>query len=763
MRRVLVLYALSGFLSLGYQVAWFRILVDWFGSTNLTFALVVCNFIGGLGCGALLSERVTRLLSDRTGVSDKLRLYGLIELLVGASALLTVVADYLPPDLWGNFPYRLDGGIWVQVIDYQVAQVAICMASVFVPCLFMGVTFPLLCDAFQSTPGGGRFPAALYAWNTFGACLGVFACQFILILAVGHKPTFWLMAVLNILLGFYFLVSGGAPAVDESANTARARSQSSQAAEGARPGSGSALVACAVLSGLLAGALEGDMFKRIGFIILLNPGATMSFISFWAVLGIFLASTVVRRAARIRLVHIKVAYCLAALYYYAVWRFSDELTYLLGTWPRPGDVPHFPVSLSQLFAFTGIYVLPSYFLVSLLLPYVCNRLQSTGRHLGLAYGLNTVSFCLGMIAFTLVAPRLNIFYSLKLFLAIMALAAIALACISEFRPVKPWQIAALAGLSGVACVATPREFDRDFFTPLMWPSSVPARGLRSNAAHTTYLLDLPNGNTKLFFGRLSMSGTSPRSQKYMRLMAHFPLLAHPNPKKALLIGFGVGNTASAIAAHGSIARIDALDLNENVFKTAPELAAHHDSVHLDPRLRMINDDGRNFLNLSDEVYDLVTSEPPPPMAGGVYRLYSREYYEQGLAHLSPDGCMTQWLPVAQMPNDAIKLVIRTFVRVFPHSLLFEGAGHHLILVGSRSSIDIGRISERFYESDSVTADLQRIGIWNPTALVARVLRNDGELRSQAGPGRVLSDQHNDLEHLLYDPARRPPPPRKSVR
>ena len=178
---------------------------------------------------------------------------------------------------------------------------------------------------------------------------------------------------------------------------------------------------------------------------------------------------------------------------------------------------------------------------------------------------------------------------------------------------------------------------------------------------------------------------------------------------------------------------------------------------------MINDDGRNFLNLSDEVYDLVTSEPPPPMAGGVYRLYSREYYEQGLAHLSPDGCMTQWLPVAQMPNDAIKLVIRTFVRVFPHSLLFEGAGHHLILVGSRSSIDIGRISERFYESDSVTADLQRIGIWNPTALVARVLRNDGELRSQAGPGRVLSDQHNDLEHLLYDPARRPPPPRKSVR
>ena len=757
MRRVFVLYALSGFISLGYQIAWFRIFADWFGSTNLTFALVVCNFIGGLGCGALLSERITRLLTAQTGIGDKLRLYGLLELLVGASVLLTVATEYLPADLWGTFPYHLNDGIWVQAIHYQIAQVAIAMICVLVPCLFMGVTFPLLCDTFRSTPRGGQFPAALYAWNTFGACSGVLTCQFILILSVGHKPTFWLMAGLNMLLGFYFLVRGGAPAVDESANTAHAPPHS-QASEGMRPGSGSALIACAALSGLLAGALEGDLFKRIGFIVLLSPGATMSFISFWAVLGIFLASALVRRKERVRLVHIKIAYSLAALYHFAIWRFSDELTYLLGTWPERGDVHHFPVSLSQLFAYTGIYALPSYFLVSLLLPYVCNRLQSTGKHLGLAYGLNTVAFCLGMVAFTLVAPRLNIFYSLKLFLAFMALAALTLACIAEFRPVKAWQIAALAALSTIACVATPRGFDRDFFTPLMWPYTIPAKGLRGNAAHTTYFLELPNENAKLFFGRLSMSGTSPRSQKYMRLMAHFPLLAHPNPEKALLICFGVGNTASAIAAHESIARIDAVDLNENVFKTAPELAAHHASVHLDPRLRMINDDGRNFLNLSDEVYDLITSEPPPPMAGGVYRLYSREYYEQVLAHLSPNGLMTQWLPEAQMPNDAIELVSRTFVQVFPYCLVFEGAGPHLILLGSRSRIDLERVSKRFYESDSVRADLLRIGIGNPTALVDRVIREDAELRRRIGPGCVLSDQHNDLEHLLYDPkeARRTP-------
>ena len=701
------------------------------------------------------------LLGARTGLSDGLRLYGLIELMVGGSALLTVAADLLPADLWGTFPYRLADGIWVQTAFYQIGQISIAVICLLTPCLFMGATFPLLCDTFRSSAEGGRFPASLYAWNTLGACCGVLACQFVLILTLGHEPTFWLMAGLNILLGCYFLRTGGAPSVvvvDQDDGTLCSETSRRESSPGARlvaeqtePISTSALVAGAALSGLLAGALEGDMFKRIGFVILLNPGATMSFISFWAVLGIFLASTLVRNVRQLGLVHVKVAYCLAAGYYYAIWRFGDELTYLLGTQASPGAAHHFPVSLWQLFVYTAVYVLPAYFLVSLLLPLVCNRLQRGGKHLGLAFGLNTVCFCLGMIAFTLVAPRLSIFYSLKLFLVLMALAAITLLFISESRPLRRWLTPAFTASVAVAAVATPAAFDRDFFTPSMWPHQLPAQGLRSNAAHTTFFLELPDSRSKLFFGRLSMSGTSQESQEYMRLMAHFPLLAHPHPRKALLICFGVGNTASAIAAHESIQQIDTVDLNENVFATAPAFWAHHGNVHRDSRLRMIVDDGRSFLNVSDETYDLITSEPPPPMAGGVYRLYSREYYEQVLEHLTPDGLMTQWLPEAQMPGDAAELAVRTFVDLFPHSLLLRGSGSHLILVGSPSPIDLDRVADRFDLSEGVAGDLLRIGIWEPSQLVARVIRDDAALRSRIGAGRVLSDQHNDLEHLLYDP------------
>lgn len=247
-----------------------------------------------------------------------------------------------------------------------------------------------------------------------------------------------------------------------------------------------------------------------------------------------------------------------------------------------------------------------------------------------------------------------------------------------------------------------------------------------------------------------MSGTGLGAQSYMRLMAHFPLLAHPDPKRALLICFGVGTTASAIASHDGIEAIDTVDLNYNVFRTAPEFDRFHHGVQRDPRLRMINDDGRDYLKRTDQRYDLITSEPPPPMVAGTYRLYSREYYEAALARLTDDGLMSQWLPIYQMPLEAEKLAVATFLEVFPHALMFRGFQRDLILVGSRAPIDLDRIAQRLSESPAVGEDLRSVRITEPSHLLARVAMDDTQLRANYPINRVLSDQHNDFEHLFMD-------------
>src|SRR5205814_877196 len=66
----------------------------------------------------------------------------------------------------------------------------------------------------------------------------------------------------------------------------------------------------------------------------------------------------------------------------------------------------------------------------------------------------------------------------------------------------------------------------------------------------------------------AMSATWPLSQRYMRALAHVPLLMIDNPTRALVIGFGVGNTTQAATLHPSIERVEVADLSRNVLDHA---------------------------------------------------------------------------------------------------------------------------------------------------------------------------------------------------
>lgn len=744
-----MLYGLSGFVSLAYQVTWFRLYVDHFGSTNLTFILVLTNFIGGLGAGALASRPLTRWIARVWKLEDRFRVYGAVELLVSATVPLTVLTGLLAGNSWGPFPYIVSEGAYVQTLAYQFGKVGLATFCVFVPCFFMGVTFPLLCDVFRDDQ---RFPSGLYAWNTLGACSGVLVCQFLFIPWIGYGWTFWMAAALNTILGAYFLATGGAPTAAREPASAAA---DATAAPAVRTGNLSFLLTCAVLSGLLAGAIEGDMFRRIKFVGY-HASSVMSFASFWAILAIFLASLTVRLTPRLRFFHIKIAFVLALTCYSIVGYLAYSIHLWIVSLVSPADAVtswalFFPMRPVQVLLFAGVVVFPAYFLISLLLPYVCNCIQARREHLGLAYGLNTVSFCLGIITFTWITPGVSVFYSIKLLSIVFAIGVVFLLTLSEARRVVPWQpLLAVAGLV-IAFVLTPSDFDADLLDPNGPQSQYPMRAMRSDGAKTTYVIAAPGGDL-LFYDNMSLSNTQRKSQVYMRLMAHFPLLAHPKPKTALLICYGVGNTASAIATHDTIERIDVVELNRNVISTASEFGSATADVHADPRVRFIHDDGRNFLRLTDQTYDLITSEPPPPLHEGIYRLYSLEYYMDALAHLTPNGMMTQWLPVWQMPAEAADRIISTFVTAFPNAIMFAGAMNELILVGSPSPIDLGQLESRFASSPRVLDDLKRLGVNSSTDFLARMFKGNQGLQREYAGRRVIRDARNDLADLYLDPS-----------
>jgi spermidine synthase len=743
-----LLYALSGFVSLAYQVAWLRIGVDLFGSTDLTFALVLANFIGGLGAGAFASHAIAERLARIEWLRHPLRQYGAVELGVSAAALLTLAAMSVPPDWLGAFPYRPDGRLFEPTAAYQLAKIVTATLCVFVPCFGMGVTFPLLCHAFRTDP---RFPSALYAWNTLGACAGVLAAEFLLVPTLGHVRMFALLVVSSTLLGAFFLAAGdrlGLPAQEVFGDSN---------ASGTGDRVIGVLLACAIASGLLAGALEADMFKRIKFAGI-RTSTAMSFVSLWAVLAIFLGAAAVRLIPRLRWRHVQIAY-VAALIVYAL---TSHYLYAIHThvfaWLAPAHTQDvaanmrlfFPAGLVPLLAFMGAIVFPTLFLLSLLLPHVCNRIQGERRHLGLAYGLNTAAFCIGTIAFTWILPRVSIFYSLKLSLVVLAIGVAFVALLSEHGRLALWK-PALAGVALLGgCWLTPSEFDRSMMIPRTPAAVEPVRAVRSDSSFTTFVVE-HDGADLLYFDNVSLSSTSPRQQTYMGLMAHFPLLAQRDPRNVLLICYGVGNTAAAIATHDTVEHIDVAELSRNVILTAPEFAKWNQNVHEDPRVRFIHDDGRNFLALTDRRYDLITSEPPPPLHEGIDRLYSVEYYRDALAHLTPNGLMSQWVPVIQMPQETVDRAIASFLAVFPHALIFSGMREELILVGGSQPIDLREIEQRFGAEPRVVRHLDQLGVRDPQGLFARIVAGDVALRRDFARAHQISDTRNDLAHFFLDP------------
>jgi spermidine synthase len=753
----------SGFVGLGYQVVWFRLDADRFGSTILTFLLVLVSFIGGLGLGSLASNRVARRLGRLAWLSDPLAVVGVIEIGIALTALSTLFLD--PSGIAGRpgFHYRADArGIYEPSLLLHLAP-AIASALILVPTFLMGTTFPILCRRFREHPG---FPSELYAWNTLGACSGILASEFFLLKYLGQTHAFLALTGLNAVLGAAFFALSRRRARPAEARAVGRRRRPRSAGASARsvldwhPAS-ILLVAC--VSGFLSGALEVDQFRAVRFAGAITDAA-MSFTSFWAIVAIFLASAFVRWLGRPRPWLVRCAVVGALLAHFLVWqhlheirgvfnqRYMDFVVSHADVDPGVRDATIYPLSASLLLllGFTGVVVVPAYFLISLLLPTVCNAIQANGGHLGLAYGLNTLAFCTGAALFTFVVPRVHLFYAAKVLLFVLGAGALLLLTLRVDRPVSlaAATCAALLVAGGAAFVS--RDFDRSFFPSYEMPAMYPVRAVKSNGLVTTYVVRHPEGDI-LFFDSHPMSGTGLSGQRYMRLMAHVPLLAHPDPRKALLICFGVGNTAAAIAAHEEIGSIDIVDLNDTVFETADEFRSTNGRVCQDPRVRLIHDDGRRFLRGTNETYDLVTSEPPPPRGAGVYRLYSVEYYRSVLEHLTPQGMMTQWLPIGILSRDASDRMVASFVRVFPHTLLFVGSGEQLILLGSREPFDPAVLERRFGASSRVQADLATIGIREPVEILARIVRTDASLRADVEAASSISDERNDLALAVTDP------------
>ena len=760
-----LLFLCSGLSGLIYQVVWVRVFGNVFGNTIYSASMVVAIFMLGLGIGSY----IVGAWADRRHLNQPeslVRTYGYFELLIGLMGLgISALLPHLGQLSALVSSYSLDAGGWyVLSTTSYVARGGIAFLLLAPITMLMGGTLTLLIRHLVRSDleiGGWRI-ALLYGVNTAGAAFGCFLTDFSLVPAAG------LQGAQAVAVFFNFVAAAGALSLVRI-------SASSRLSQSLKPIAPSLTATSVPLTGVALG-LSG--FAAMGMEIVWFRHFTLLLGGFRAVYSLLLTVILVgigagslvggflhRRTERpgqwlIAAQGFLVASTLLGLAAADVRGLTAAAQAVERTLSGKSAMARSAVELwfnaRPILFEVGVPALLMGFAFPLANAMTQRAGQSVGRRAGLLYLSNTVGAVCGALgAGFLLLPMVGI-QSTTTILAVAALLAI----VPLYLATRAGQRGPIATVTGSALVGGVAVW-----LWLLLPSNyVIARALSppteserlvtlsEGVAEVIAVTDDADGRRRLLTNGHPMSSTGRNDQRYMRALAHIPLLCLDSPRDVLVIGFGVGNTTHAATLHPSVRRVDVADLSRHVLAHASYFKDANRDVLRDPRVAVYINDGRQHLQMQPEAsYDLITLEPPPIAYAGVGALYSREFYVLARSRLKPAGYISQWLPAYQVPPATTLAMIRAFVEIFPHAVLLSGAQPNLQLVGandSRIEIDPARVATALSRAPAVQADLQRLDLGSVREMVGAFLGSARTLAEASRSAVPVSDDRPLQEYSV---------------
>jgi spermidine synthase len=196
------------------------------------------------------------------------------------------------------------------------------------------------------------------------------------------------------------------------------------------------------------------------------------------------------------------------------------------------------------------------------------------------------------------------------------------------------------------------------------------------------------------------------------MAAHVPMLYHPAPKQVLTIGLGAGQTCSRFLMY-DIERLDCVDIESRL---PGLLREHFDGAWMDdPRVRLIVEDGRNFLTHADQRYDVISMELGQIFRPGVASFYTADYYERISSRLQPGGVVCQFIPILGLDTYEFRRLIATFIDTFPRSALWYNTGELLLVGAIDHDLKLSEARLTLLETNALVREDTRYAHWGGPA------------------------------------------------
>ena len=728
----------SGAAALVYQVVWLRSLSLVFGVTVYAASTVLAGFMAGLALGSFVAGRLAGRLRR------PLVAFAAAELGVGLTGVLTApIVGLLTSAYAAAHPLLPDSLTLITAVRFVAA-----FAVLIVPTSLMGATLPILVHATAAHSRVGARIGLLYATNTAGAILGALAAGFYLVPVLGLRNASFAAAAVNALIAVVAVVA--AQRLTAAGPAAPALAPDVDAPEVDGP-TRRAVVAAFTLSGVLSLALEVIWFRMLA--LHLRPTAYAFTIMLATVLtgislGSYLVTPLVRRRGHwlTTLAGLQLAIALVAVLSLntlplaaPVQRWLAPVLRLLGigeyVWP--------------LVATSLVAMLPTSLLLGAAFPLGLRlwvaRGTDAGRRVSTFYALNVCGAIVGAVAggFVLL-PLLGTRGAL--------IAAASLALVSSLllaRHVWPIWPNAAGFLSLVGPIA---------FLMASLNAVAPFDDLLRRVLRTERLLWLEEGvqttasvhrrpgdpvpMRAMYLDGMHQADDSARTAFTRHVIGALPMMLHQQPRRVLVIGLGGGATAGA-AARFPGAQVDVVELSGEVVRGSAFFGEINFDVLTRPQVRLRVDDGRNYLLTTREKYDVVTADIIHPMHAGSTTVYSREYFELVRRALAPGGVVMQW--IAPRSAFEFKLLMRTFLDVFPHTTLW---GDGSLMAGRVEPL---RFSARRHDERRADPAFRALFDWDLDTMRTQYVAGPDTLRAFVGDGPLLTDDRPIIEYFLSLP------------
>lgn len=753
-----MLFVGSGCAALIYEVVWFHLLRLAIGTSAISVAVLLGSFMGGMCLGSLL---LPRLVSQHL---HPLRVYAWLELGIGVIGI--ILPSLLP--LAGEI-YTSHGGSGFTGFALRGLVCAFCLMP---PTMLMGATLPAISRSVETTKAGITRMGFFYGANIFGAVFGTVLAGFYLL------PVFDIMVATYVAVGINVSIAGIALLLAQRQSYV---ARESTVGEPAAKGHG-LIYAAIAFSGFTALGAE-VIWTRLLSLLLGASVYAFSLILAVFLVGLGIGSSIGSALAK-RVQHPTLAFGICQLMLASAIVYGSAMI----TQVIPQGQPYLvfqdevraimPLMYAYDFIRCSLALLPATLLWGASFPLALAAARSDvgdpGRLVGSTYAANTVGAIAGslVVGLALISSAGTHWtqQALAVTAGITALALLVSHALSMpansakatksprflALPRTAWVIVlmATAALSIPALPATPDGLiaygrfvgDWDLDSEYIFR----AEGLNASVA----VSEMEDGVRNFHVSGKIVASTELLDMRLQRMLGHLPSLLHKSPQSVLIVGCGAGITAGCFTRYSSVKRIVICEIEPMVPIAAGQYFADENRrVLADPRTEVILDDARHFLATTDEKFDIITSDPIHPWVRGAAALYSAEYYDLVKDRLNPGGIVTQWVPLYEASEAAVKSQIGTFLQAFPHGTIWnsddEEYGYDLVMMGQldEMKIDLDELAVNMRNNSAAWSSLNEVNLGSVLSLILTYAGRTADLELWLKDAEINHDISLKLQYL----------------